>query len=130
MDEASKIKVFLVDDSPVIRKWIRTEVESNSQIEVVGEAGSGEEAVEQAGRLQPDLVLMDIGLPGMNGLEATRRLRAEWPAMKVVILTIYADPEYAQQARRWGACGYLLKTAANLELASVLQAVQRGEEVF
>lgn len=121
---------MLVDDSPAIRKWIRTEVESSAQMEVAGEASSGEEALEQAGRLQPDLVLMDIGLPGLNGLEATRRLRAEWPSLKVVILTIHSDPEYALQARRWGACGYLLKTAASLELASVLQAVQRGEEVF
>ena len=130
MDKSCRIKVLLVDDSSTIRKWVRAEVESNSQLEVVGEAGSGEEALEQARRLQPDLVLMDIGLPGMNGLEATRRLRAEWPALKVVILTIHSDPEYALQARRWGACGYLLKTAASLELASALQAVQRGEEVF
>ena len=73
---------------------------------------------------------MGIGQPGMNGLEATRRLRVEWPSLKVVILTIHADPEYVLQARRVGASGYLLKTAASPELASALRAVQGGEAMF
>src|SRR5688572_30277107 len=120
-------RVLLVDDHNLVRAGIRALLESLPQVEVVGEASDGREALNLATSLKPDVVLMDIAMKGMNGLEATARLKQASPAMRVIILSMYATEDYVMQALHAGACGYLVKESATLELERALQAVMRGE---
>ncbi len=121
------IRVLLVDDHTLIRAGIRELLQGLSGIEVAGEAGDGHEALLLAEQLQPDVMLLDIGLPGLNGLEVAARLaRLESPP-RVVILSMYTSEEYVLQALRAGAAGYLLKGSAVAELELALRAVVRGE---
>ncbi len=120
-------RVLLVDDHNLVRAGIRALLESLPQVEVVGEASDGREALSLATSLKPDVVLMDIAMKGMNGLEATARLKQASPAMRVIILSMYATEDYVMQALHAGACGYLVKESATLELERALQAVMRGE---
>lgn len=124
---ADKIRVLLVDDHDILRSGLRAILRSEPDIEVVGEAGDGREAVAQAERLSPDVVLMDISMPVMDGLEATGRIHQCCPDAKVLVLTIHDNEEYLFQVLEAGASGYLVKKTADAELISAIHAVHRGE---
>jgi DNA-binding NarL/FixJ family response regulator len=121
------IRVLLADDHSLVRAGIRSLLGAMAQVEVVGEASSGEEALELAARARPDVVLMDIAMKGMTGLEAAAVLRERLPEVRVVILSMHSGEEYVLQALRAGAAGYLLKDAATGELELALRSVMRGE---
>lgn len=121
------LRVLLADDHRLVRAGLRSLLEQLENVEVVGEAEDGWQVLALAAAHRPDIVLMDISMSGMNGLEATARLRSESPASRVIILSMHASEEYVLQALRAGAAGYLLKDSAPLELALALEAVARGE---
>lgn len=124
------IRVVLADDHALVRAGMRSLLNGMPQVHVVAEAASGEEAVELAGRERPDVVLMDIAMKGITGLEAAARIRERHPEVRVVILSMHAGEEYVLQALRAGAVGYLLKDAATGELELALRSVMRGESWF
>lgn len=121
------MRVVLADDHTLVRAGIRALLEQLPDVHVVAEASDGHEAVHVVATTQPDVVLMDITMPGLNGLEATRRLVQEFPTLRVLILSMHKNEEYVWQALRAGAVGYLLKDADRAELALALTAVTRGE---
>ena len=121
------IRVVLADDHTLVRAGIRALLEKLPDVHVVAEASDGREAVHLVTTTQPDVVLMDIAMPGLNGLEATRRLVKEFPAIRVLILSMHKNEEYVWQALRAGAVGYLLKDADLAELALAITAVTHGE---
>ena len=121
------IRVILADDHALVRAGIRSLLGAMAGVEVIGEASSGEDAVELAGRENPDVVLMDIAMKGMTGLEATARIRQRQPQVRVLVLSMHFSEEYVLQALRAGAAGYLLKDAATAELELALRSVMRGE---
>jgi len=123
----SKIRLLLADDHTVLRAGLRMLLDAEQDMQVVGEAGDGAEAVERALELKPDVVLMDISMGGMNGLQATRVIRERVPQTKVLVLTMHDDEEYLRQTLEAGATGYVLKRAADAELAVAIRAVHRGE---
>ncbi len=120
------IRVLLVDDHAVVRTGLHMLLEQEEDIKIVGEAGSGREALNSIGPLQPDLVLMDIGLPDMTGIEVTRQIKQSWPGMAVVALTIHEDEEYFFQMLQAGANGYVPKRAAPEELLTALRTAASG----
>src|ERR1700732_3507235 len=120
-------RVLLADNHALVRAGIRSLLEKMSGIEVAAEAGDGYEALELTKKHFPNVVLMDIAIPGLNGLEALARATKEFPAVKVIILSMHANEEYVLRALRSGVCGYLLKDAAVTELELALGAVTRGE---
>ncbi len=120
------IRILLADDHGVMRAGLRAVLEDEAAVEVVGEAATGEEALQLAGKLQPDIILLDIGMPGIDGIEATRRLKNIQPHIKVLILTVYEDETLLREAIRAGASGYIVKRAAGDELIDAIQAVSRG----
>ena len=124
------LRVLVADDHPVYRGGVRAALADVADIEVVGEAADGAEAVELAGRLQPDVVLMDLHMPGTNGIEATRRLAEAHPAVGVVALTMFDDDESLFAAIRAGARGYLVKGAAQEDIVRAIRAVAGGEVIF
>ena len=130
MEKEQKIRLLLVDDHPIVRDGIKARLASQDHIEVVGEAENGEDAVRKTKELSPDIVFMDIGLSGMNGLEATRLLQRKVPDTRVIILTIHDNKEYVLQALRSGARGYILKNAPSSELIRAVEAVQQGTLFF
>jgi two-component system, NarL family, response regulator NreC len=119
-------KILLADDHAVLRSGLKLLLESQPDLQVVGEAASGLEALELAGQLQPDLVLLDLSMPGLNGLDALPTLRKTAPAAKILILTMHDDPQYLRTALKLGASGYVLKKAADQELLAAVQSVLRG----
>jgi len=121
------IRVVLADDHALVRAGIRSLLNAMQDVEVVGEAASGEEALEIASRERPDVVLMDIAMKGITGLEAAARMREQQPGVRVIILSMHSGEEYVLQALRAGAMGYLLKDAATGELELALRTVIRGE---
>jgi DNA-binding NarL/FixJ family response regulator len=121
------IRVLLADDHALVRAGIRSLLGAMAEVAVVGEASSGEEAIDLAQREQPDVVLMDIAMKGITGLEAAALMRERAPAVRVVILSMHSGEEYVLQALRAGAAGYLLKDAATGELELALRSVMRGE---
>lgn len=121
------IKVLLADDHTLVRGGIRALLNEIDGIEVVAEASNGREALQLAGDQRPDIVLMDIAMSGMNGLEATKRISKDFPAVRVVILSMHTNEEYVLQALRAGAAGYLLKDAGIAELEIAIDAVAHGE---
>lgn len=127
---ASKIKVLVVDDHPVVREGLRAFLELQDDMEVVGEAADGEEAVAQVARIRPDVVLMDLVMPRMDGIEAIRRVRDVRPATKVIALTSFAEDRKVFPAVKAGAAGYLLKDAQPQELATAIRTVHRGEALL
>src|SRR6266496_876377 len=125
-----KIRILLVDDHPFVREGIKSHLAAQARIEVVGEAGSGHEALQHAARLRPDLVLMDISMPGMNGLETISRLRKTAPAARVLVLTMHDDREYIAQVFRLGARGFVRKDGSPDELVRAIHAVNTGDAFF
>jgi len=121
-----KIKVLIVDDHTLVRDGIRALLSLVADIKVVGEAANGREALEKVKKLAPDVVLMDLAMPILSGLEATRRIRKRFPGIKVLALTQYEDREYIVPTIEAGARGFVSKTAAFSELASAIQAVYQG----
>ncbi|MFW6125986.1 MAG: response regulator [Chloroflexota bacterium] len=121
------IKVLVVDDHTLIRDGIRALLALAKDIEVVGEAATGKEALQRVKELRPDVILMDLMMPAMSGLDATRRIRREFPDTKVLALTQYDDSDYVIPVIEAGARGFITKMAAFSELASAIQAVSRGE---
>jgi len=122
-----KIKVLVVDDHTVVRDGICALLALAPDIEVVGEAGDGREALEKLRALSADVVLMDVAMPMMGGLETTRRIRKEFPSTKVLVLTQYADKEYVFPVIEAGANGFISKTAASSEIATGIRSVYRGD---
>jgi two-component system response regulator NreC len=122
-----KIKVLIVDDHTLVRDGIRALLALVADVRVVGEAANGKEALEKVKELAPDVVLMDLAMPIMSGLESTRRIRKRFPGIKVLALTQYEDREYIIPTIEAGARGFVSKTAAFTELASAIQAVYQGE---
>ena len=121
-----KIRVLVADDHAIVREGVHQLLSHQPDIEVVGEAADGAQAVALARKLRPDLVLMDIGMPGMNGLEATRALKSEQPQMDVLVLTMQEGEDYFFRLLQAGASGYVLKGAGSAELLSAIRAVQQG----
>lgn len=121
------LRILLADDHALVRAGMRSLIESFPNVTVVAETGNGREALELVGTRGVNIVLMDIAMPGMNGLEATARIVKEHPQVRVVILSMHANEEYIHQALHAGATGYLLKDAAPAELELALRAVARGE---
>ena len=121
------IRVVLVDDHVLVRAGLRALLHSLPNIEVIGEASDGHEAVDVIARHQPDVVIMDIGMPGLNGVDSTRRIVKQSPGTRVIMLSMHANEEYVGRALDAGAMGYLLKGAEPAELELVLKAVMRGE---
>jgi DNA-binding NarL/FixJ family response regulator len=121
------IRILLADDHKLVRAGIRSLVERLPGVEVVGEASDGREALRLIGEHRPQIVLMDIAMPELNGLEATERVAKTFPDVSVIILSIYSDEEHVYQALRAGAAGYLLKGAAIEELEIAIRAVAQGE---
>lgn len=121
------IRILLVDDHAILREGLRALLSYYPDVEVVGEAEDGLQAIEYVESLSPDIVLMDIAMPGMNGLEATRRIRQKHPNAHVLILTQYEDQPYVLNLLRAGVSGYVLKRALGVDLINALRAVARGE---
>jgi NarL family two-component system response regulator LiaR len=124
------ITVMLIDDHRVVRQGLRDFLELQGDIEIVGEASSGEEGVQLARELLPDVVLMDLVMPGIDGVEATRRLKAASPSSRVIVLTSFADDNKVFPAIKAGAISYLLKDISPEELAHAIRAAQRNEAVL
>jgi DNA-binding NarL/FixJ family response regulator len=123
------VSILLADDQELLRMGFRLVLEAQPDLEVVGEAGDGEQAVELVAELEPDIVLMDVRMPTMDGVEATRRIVAEGRRSRVIILTTFDLDEYAYSALRAGASGFLLKDAPPADLLSAIRAVARGDAV-
>ncbi|MCE5207459.1 MAG: response regulator transcription factor [Chloroflexi bacterium] len=121
------IRVLLVDDHAILREGLRALLSHYEDVEVIGEAQDGAEAVALVGQLQPDIVLMDVAMPGMGGLEATQLIRQQHPQTRVLVLTQYDDFQYIQSLLRAGASGYVTKRALGTDLIAALQVVARGE---
>ena len=121
------IRILLVDDHAMFRAGIRALIEAENRMEVVGEASSGDEAVDRARELQPDIVIMDLSMPGSNGLEATRRISALDLRTSVLVLTVHAEEEYLVPVVEAGASGYLTKTSADTDLLEAIRVVARGQ---
>jgi DNA-binding NarL/FixJ family response regulator len=125
-----KITVLLVDDHTLVRRGFRRLLEDEADMEVVGEAGDGEESIQLARELHPQVVVMDCALPGMNGLEATRRIIQDSPHTSVLMLSMHTENTWVRQAIDAGAKGYVLKNALDLELGAAIRKVAAGETVF
>ncbi len=124
------IRIFLADDHTLFRKGIRMLMEQMQDIEVVGEAASGQEVVEQARELVPDVILMDIQMPVLSGMDATQRILQENPHIGVILVTMFDDPESVFSGMRAGARGYVLKEAEPEELRRAIEAANRGEVIL
>jgi DNA-binding NarL/FixJ family response regulator len=122
-----RIRILLADDHAVVRQGFRMILAAHSDLEIVGEAGNGREAVELASTLRPDVVVMDVTMPELNGIEATRRLTAENPHIRVVALSMHKDSVYVREILRAGARGYLLKDSVADDLVAAVRAVAGGE---
>jgi DNA-binding NarL/FixJ family response regulator len=126
----NKIRVALVDDHALVRLGLKTLINDQPDMDVVGEAGTASEALQMAEQIRPEVVLMDIRLPGEGGLEATRQILARFSEIKVVMLTSFADEELVMSAIRAGAVGYLLKEVGNEEVLRGIRAAANGESVM
>jgi two-component system response regulator NreC len=122
-----KIHILLADDHTILRAGLKMMLNAQPDMEVVGEAQDGRQALQEAERLLPDIILMDITMPDMNGLEATRHIKKLLPEVKVLVLTMHENDEYVFQALRAGASGYMLKEAADTELISALRVIHSGQ---
>lgn len=125
-----KITVLLVDDHSLVRRGFRRMLDDESDMRVVGEASNGEEAIQLAKQLHPQVVVMDCALPGMNGLDATRQILGSLPETCVLMLSMHSETTWVRQAIEAGAKGYILKNALELELGSAIRKVAAGETIF
>ena len=125
-----KITVLLVDDHSLVRRGFRRILEDEADMDVVGEAGNGEESIKLAKQLRPQVVVMDCALPGMNGLQATREIMDELPDTAILMLSMHTENTWVRQAIEAGAKGYVLKNALDLELGAAIRKVAAGETVF
>jgi len=124
------IRVLLVDDQALFREGLETLLSVHRDIQVVGQASNGQEAVEVAAQVDPDVVLMDVRMPILNGVRATRRLKRAQPQCRVIVLSTFDDDEYVFDALRAGAVGYLLKDVASARLVEAIRAASRGESIL
>jgi len=127
MTQNRKTRILLADDHPIVRKGFRLILRAEPGYEIVGEASNGREAVEMAEALKPEVVIMDVSMPELNGIEATRRIAAVSPRTRVVALTMHRDSVYVREILRAGASAYLLKDSAEAELLNAIRAVARGD---
>jgi len=127
---SNKIRVLLADDHAILREGLASLIEKQTDIDVVGEAEDGSECLDKAAVLVPDVVVLDIKLPGMSGIEVCRQLKSSHPLMKVIMLSMYEEYEYINRALRVGADGYLLKKVASSELVSAIRRANAGEKTF
>jgi two-component system NarL family response regulator len=127
---AKKIKVLIADDHRVVREGLSAILETKEEIQIVGEAGDGGEAVEKARTLLPDVIVMDVSMPGMSGVEATRIIKREFPHIGIIALTMYEDQQYIFDLVRAGATGYLLKDSDSTEIVAAIRAMSRGESLI
>ena len=123
----AEIRILIVDDHPMLREGIAAVIANESDMALVGEASNGEEGIERFRTLQPDVTLMDLQMPGMDGIEAITAIRAETPDAKILVLTTYAGDAQALRALRAGAAGYLLKSSLRVELMDSVRAVYQGQ---
>lgn len=130
MSALAPIRVLLADDHTILREGIRFLLAREPDIEVVAEAADGEEAVRRVDDARPDVVLLDIGMPRLNGLEATRRIKSRHPEVRVLVLTMHEDEEYIRPLMEAGASGYVLKRSAATELVTAIRAVHQGHTVL
>jgi DNA-binding NarL/FixJ family response regulator len=130
MRNAEKIRVLLVDDHVLVRQGLRKMLEADPRIEVVGEFGDGESAIEAAPRLAPTVAVIDIGLPGINGIETTSRIRRRSNDVAVLMVSMHGDDFYVRRSLKAGAKGYVLKDAEELDLVRAVTTVARGESYF
>jgi two-component system, NarL family, response regulator NreC len=121
-----KLRILLADDHKMVREGLRLLINSQTDMRVVGEAANGEEVLQKALELQPDIVVMDLSMPRLTGLQATERLKAERPAQKIVALTAHEDENYLRQLCKMGAAGYVLKRSAGDELVKAIHIVAQG----
>ena len=130
MAQIERIRILIVDDQRLMLDGLRTLLELETDMEVVGEAEDGRAAVDAYGRLEPDVVLMDIRMPGMDGVEATRRICERWPNARVIVLTTFDDEAFVYEGIRAGALGYLLKAIKGTELAKAIRTVVAGGSIM
>jgi DNA-binding NarL/FixJ family response regulator len=125
-----KITVLVADDHAIVREGLRLILETFEDIKVVGEARDGQEALRETQRVRPDVVLMDLSMPLLNGVEATRRITRDYPGTKVIILSTYSDDEHVQHALKAGAAGYLMKETASGDLLRAIRETRKGNSFF
>jgi two-component system, NarL family, nitrate/nitrite response regulator NarL len=125
-----KIRLLLVDDHPIVREGIKSALSHRKNIQIVGEAATGEEATVKAAKLKPDVILMDINMPGMSGLETSRRLRKSVPESKILALTMHENREYVLEMSQLGARGYVFKDSSPSELLHAIEVIHAGEFYF
>src|SRR5438309_6049870 len=125
-----RIRVLIADDHRVVREGLSAILRESSDLEVVGEARDGQEAIEKARELQPDVILMDVSMPRMNGVEATRAIKREAPHIGIVALTMYDEEKYIFDLVRAGATGYLLKDSDSAQIISAIRSISKGESMI
>lgn len=128
--ETGKLRILLADDHPFVREGIRSFLAEFDDIDIVGEAATGQEVLQMAEATRPDILLLDINLPDMNGIEALKRLKKELPATKVLVVSVHNTQEYVIQGAKAGAHGYLLKDAPPRELLQAIRAIQNGQRYY
>jgi len=128
--QSTKTRIVLADDHPLLRKALRDLLEKETAFQIVGEAGDGAEAVKLTGELTPDVVIMDISMPNLDGLQATRQIKQKYPNMAILVLTVHTDDECILEILKAGAAGYLLKSAFGDEVIHAVKAVATGDMVL
>lgn len=129
-DERQPIRIVLADDHAVVREGTRLLLERETDLMIVGEAANGDEAIDQVGKLRPDVAILDIAMPQRNGIQATREIKRRWPQTNILVLTAYDDDEYVYAIVDAGAAGYLLKDVPADELIGAVRAIHAGEPVL
>jgi len=124
------VRILIADDHPLVRSGMRALLTATEDLEVVGEAATGEEAISLAAALQPDVIVMDLRMPGINGIEATRRIMQSYPHMRILVVTLFEDDDSVFAALRAGARGYILKEANEVEVLRAIRAVGGGDAIF
>lgn len=126
----SAIKVLIVDDHNLVREGLKAVFDQGDEVDIVGEAGSGEEALEMVDKVKPDVILMDISMPGMNGIQATKLIREKHPEARIVMLTMLDQEGYVYEAVKAGATGYMLKNTSSDDLVHAIQTVYEGKALL